>query len=260
MRCEDILNCQTWKLGLFGRRSSSQNKSGGTPQPTRWPLLMRAAAKPGLEVGSVDKAGKAGARASATTVVATNNISNTAILSPHLPRSSSTSHPHGSNSNHNSRPPGGSSSDIHSHSSGDRGISRRPTDSGPTGRDYLPVNSSTPGPAERGHLPDSSTVAEGLTRGDDIIGEAVSRTGSRFCVSGAVRRSISPRTAEQLRPYPCHSARGIIPFRSLRRAVRHLPPSLLDIARQRWTFDHFKLRASAATRQLRTCPADATAA
>ena len=205
MRCEGILNCQNWKLGLFVRRSSSQNKSGGTPQPSRWPLVMRAAAKPGPEVEPVDEAGKAGARASATTVVVTSNISNRGTLSTHLPRSSSTSHPHGSDSNR--RPPGSSSSssDIHSDSSGDRGISRRPPDPGPTGRDHLLVSSSIPGPAWRGHLPNSSTVAEGLTRGDDIIGEAISRTGSRFCVSDAVRWSISPRSAEQLRPHPCHS-------------------------------------------------------
>ena len=159
MQCEEILNCQTWKLGLFRRRSFSQIKSGGTPQLTHWPLPMRAAAKPGLEVDPVDEAGKAGARTSATTMVVTNNISIRGILSTHFPRSSSTSHPHGSNSNHNSHPPGGSSSssDIHSHSSGDRGISRRPTDPGPTGRDHLPVSSSIPGPAGRGHFPNSST-------------------------------------------------------------------------------------------------------
>ena len=194
MQCVEVLNCQTWKLGLFGRRRFSQIKSGGTPQPTRWLLPMRAAAKPGLEVEPVDEAGKAGAQTSATTMVVTNNISNMGILSTHLPRSSSTSHPHGSNSNHNSRPPGGSS--------GDRAISRRPSDSGPTGIDHLPVSSSTPGPAGRGHLPNSSAVAQGLTRGDDMIGEAISRTGSRFCVSGAVRRSSSPRTAGQLCPHP----------------------------------------------------------
>ena len=203
MRCEGIWNYQTWKLGLFVRGSSSQNKSGGTPQPTRWPLLMGAAAKPGLEGEPVDEAGKAGAWASATTVVVTSKISKRGILSTPIPRSSSTNQPpHGSDSN--SRPPG-SSSDIHSHSSGDRGISRRPPNPGPTGRDHLSVSSSTPGPAGRGHLPNSSTVAEGLTRGDDIIGEAISRTGSKFCVSGAARRSISSRTAEQLRPHPCHS-------------------------------------------------------
>ena len=157
------------------------------PQPTRWPLLMRAAAKPRLEVEPVDEAGKAGPRASATTVVVTSNNSNRGIPSTHLPRSSSTSHPHGSDSN--SHPPGSSSSssDIHSHSSGDRGISRRPPDPGPTDRDHIPISGSTPGPAGRGHLLNSSTVADGLTCGDDIIGEAISRTGSRLCASGAVR-------------------------------------------------------------------------
>ena len=44
------------------------------------------------------------------------------------------------------------------------------------------------------------------------------------------------------------------------RAVRHSPPSPLDIARQRWAFVLFKLRTSATTRQLRTCPVDAPAA
>ena len=72
-------------------------------------------------------------------------------------------------------------------------------------RDHLPVSSSTPGPAGRCHLPNNSTVAGGPTRGDDIIGEATSRTGSRPCVSGAVRRSISLQTAGQLRPHPCHN-------------------------------------------------------
>ena len=208
MRGEEILNCQICKLGLFGRRSSSKNKSGGTPQPTRWPLLIWAVAKPELKMEPVDETGKAGARASATTVAASNNISNRGILRthlPHLPRSTSTSHPHASNSNHYSRPPGGSNSDIHNHSSGDRGIRRRLTDPGPTGRDHLPVSSSTSGPGGRGHLPNSSTVAEGLTCGDDIIGEAIRRTGSRLCVSGAVRRGISPQTAGQLGLHPCHS-------------------------------------------------------
>ena len=124
----ETLILQTWKLGLFGWRSFSQTKSRGTPQPTRWPLPMRAATEPGLEVEPVAEAGKAGARASATTMGVTNNISNRGTLSRHPPGSSntsSTSHPYGSDSSHNSRPPG-SSSDIHSHSSGDRGISRRP--------------------------------------------------------------------------------------------------------------------------------------
>ena len=92
MRCEVTLTLKTWILGLLGRRSFSQIKSGGTLQPTRWPLLMRAAAKQGLEVEHVDEAGKAGARASATTMVITNQISNRGILR-HLPGSSSTSHP-----------------------------------------------------------------------------------------------------------------------------------------------------------------------
>ena len=151
----------------------------------------------------MDEAGKAGAWTSATAMAVTENISNRGILSRHLPGSSSSSHPHGSDSNQNSHLPG-SSSGIHSHSSGDRGINRRPPDPGPTGRDHLPVSSSTPGPAERGHLPNSRTVAEGPTRGDDIFGEAISRTTSRPCVSGAVRPSISPKTAGQLRPHPRH--------------------------------------------------------
>ena len=50
-------------------------------------------------------------------------------------------------------------------------------------------------------------------------------------------------------------------FRSLCHAVRLLPSSPMDIARiQRWIFDRVKLRTSAATRQLCTCPADATTA
>ena len=208
MRSEVTLTLKTWRLSLLGRRSFSQIKSGGMPQPARWPLLMRAAANTGLEVEHVDEASKAGARASATTMVVTNNTSNRGILSRHLPGSSSTSHPHGNESSHNGRPPGSSnsSSDIHSHSSGDRSISGRPPDPELTGRDHLFVSSSTPEPAGRGHLPNSSTVAEGPTRSFDIIGEAISRTGSRPCVSGAVRRSISPQTAGQLRPHPCHSS------------------------------------------------------
>ena len=181
MQREETLILQTWKLGLFGRRSFSQTKSGGTPQPTRWPLPMRAATEPALEVEPADEAGKSGSRASATTMVVTNNISNRGTLSRHPPgsrSSTSTSHPHGSDSSHNSCSPGssGGSSDIHSHSRGDRGIIRRPPGPGPTGRDHLPISSSTPGPAGRGHLPNSSTVAEGPTRGDDIIGETISRT------------------------------------------------------------------------------------
>ena len=205
------------------------------------------------------EAGKAGPRASATTMVVANNISNRGTLSRHPPSSSntsSTSHPHGSDSSHNSRPPGSS------HSSGDRGISGRPPDPGPTGRDHLPVSSSTPGPGGRGHLPNSSTVAEGPTRGDDIIGETISRTGSRPCVSGAVRWSISPQTAGQLRPHSCQSIVRTRHHRLQELTPRSTTPEPLplDIARQRWTFDHFKLWASAATRQLRTCPDDATTA
>ena len=44
------------------------------------------------------------------------------------------------------------------------------------------------------------------------------------------------------------------------RTVRCLSSSPMDVARRRWTFDRVKLRASAATRQLCACPADATAA
>ena len=63
---------------------------------------------------------------------------------------------------------------------------------------------------------------------------------------------------------PCRAVRHWSSCRAVRhwspcRAVRHSPPSPMDITRQRWTFDLFNLRASA-TRQLRTCPADATAA
>ena len=163
----------------------------------------------------MDDAGRAGSRASVTTVVATNNTINRGILSTHLPRSSSTSYPYGSDSN--SRPPGSSSSssDIHSHSSGDHGISRSPPDPGPTIRDHLPVSSSTPGPAERVHLPNSSTIAEGLTRGYDIIGKAISRTGSRFCqwCSEAEHfpadcRAAAPASVPQHRPYATSSFSG----------------------------------------------------
>ena len=76
MRYEVTLTFKTWRLGLLGQKSFSRTRIGGAPQPTRWPLLMRAAAKPGLEVEPVDEAGKAGARASATRMVLTNNISN----------------------------------------------------------------------------------------------------------------------------------------------------------------------------------------
>ena len=37
------------------------------------------------------------------------------------------------------------------------------------------------------------------------------------------------------------------------RSTTPAPPPRLDIARQRWTFDHFKLLASGAARQLCTC-------
>ena len=47
--------------------------------------------------------------------------------------------------------------------------------------------------------------------------------------------------------------RGII-FRSSCRTVRYLPSCPVDATRQRWTFDHVNLQASAATRQLYTCP------
>ena len=49
-------------------------------------------------------------------------------------------------------------------------------------------------------------------------------------------------------------------FTSSCRAVRHLPPSPVDIARQGWTFDRVQLRTSAITQQRCTCPADATTA
>ena len=64
---------------------------------------------------------------------------------------------------------------------------------------------------------------------------------------------------------PCCAVRYRRPCRAVQhwspcRAVPHSPPSSLDITRQRWTIDLFNLRASAASRQFCTCPADATAA
>ena len=137
------------------------------------------------------EAGKADAQPSTTTMVEV-ATSKRVIRSRYTP-GSNTSRPHGSDSSHNSRPHGSSSNnsssgDIRSHNSGDRGIS-----------------SSTPGPAGRDHLPNSSTGAERPTSGDNNIGEKISRTGSGACVSSAARRSISPQSAEQLRPHQCHS-------------------------------------------------------
>ena len=139
------------------------------------------------------EAGKADAQPSATTLVEV-ATSNRVIRSRCTP-GSNTSRPHGSDSSHNSRPHGSSSSsssggDIRSHNSGDRGII-----------------SSTPGPAGRDHLPNSSTGAYRRTSGDNNIEEEISRTGSGACVSGAARRSISPPSAEQLRPHQRHSTR-----------------------------------------------------
>ena len=55
-------------MGWLAWRSSGRNRKG-VPRPTREPLPMRAAAKPGLEVEPVDEVGKAGAQAGATTMV-----------------------------------------------------------------------------------------------------------------------------------------------------------------------------------------------
>ena len=127
-------------------------------------------------------AGKADAQASATTMVevATSNR----VIRNRCTPGSNISRPHGSDGSHNSCPHG-SSGDIRSHDNGDRGIS-----------------SSTPGPAGRDHLPNSSTGGERLTGKDNNIGKEISRTGtSAACVSGAARRSTSPQSAGKLRPH-----------------------------------------------------------
>ena len=209
------------------------------------------------------EAGKAGVQASATTMVevATSNTRNRGTRSRCSP-GSSTSHPHGNNSSHNSRPHDNSSSDIRSHNSGDRGISNLIP--GPAGKHHLPIRSSPPGPAGRDHPPNSSTGTERPTGGDDIgeeISTTISRTGSDTFVSGAARRSISPQSAGQLRP---HQRRRII------RTGHHLFPG--SYAAQSSTcpppprtshdsdghFDRVQLRISAANQKLCTCPADAT--
>ena len=129
------------------------------------------------------EAGKADAQASATTVVKV--ITTNRVTRNRCTLGSTTGHPHGSNT---------SRDDIHSHNSGDRNIS-----------------SSTPGPARRDHLPNSSTGAECLTSGDNNIGEEISLTGtSGACVRGAARRSTSPQSAGQLRP---HQRRSIVRMR-----------------------------------------------
>ena len=145
--------------------------------------------------------GEAGAQASATTMVANSNTSNRGSSSKCTPGSSSSSHtPRGSDSSHNSRPHGSSSGDIRSHS-GDHGNS-----------------SSTPGPAGRDHPHNSSTGAERPISRDNSIWE-ISRTGSDTCVSGAARRSISPQSAEKLRP---HQRRSIV--RTRHHLFRELMP------------------------------------
>ena len=124
---------------------------------------------------------------------------------------------------------------------------------------------ASPGLAGRDHLPNSSTGAGRLTSRDNNMGEKISRIGtSGACVSGAARRSVSRRVHGNSKhasiSAAASSAFGTI-FRSSCRAVRLLPSSPVDITRiQRWIFDLVKLRASAATRQLCTCSADATTA
>ena len=231
---------------LLARRASSRTKRGGMPQLARWPLPMRAAAEPGLAVKPVGEAGKADAQASATTMVEV-VTSNRVIRSRYTP-GSNTSRPHGSDSGHNSRSHGSSSSsssgDIRSHNSGDRGIS-----------------SSTPGPAGRDHLPNNSTGAEHPTSGDNNIGEEISRTAAAH-VSAVRRGGAFPREVQSNYARTSAAASSVcgIIFRSSCRAVRQLPSSSVGIARQLWTFDRVKLRASAATSQLCTCPADDTTA
>ena len=186
-------------MGLLGRRASSRTKRGEIRQPTCYPLPMRAAAEPGLEVEPVGEAGKADAPASTTTMVevATSNR----VIHNRCTPGSNTSRPHGSDSSHNIRPYGSSSSsscssssDIRSHNNGDGGIS-----------------SSTPGLAGRDLLHKNSTGAEHLTSGDNDIGEEISRTGtSGACISGAARRSTSLQSTGQLRP---HQRRSIVSMR-----------------------------------------------
>ena len=158
---------------------------------------------------------------------------------------SSTSHPRRC---HNRRAHGSSSStstrrDFRSHNSRDRNINSATP--GAAGREHLTISSPTPGAAGEDHLPNSGEK-EHIISGDHNIGEEISHTSSAPDNHARTNAAAS---------YIC----GII-FGSLCRAVRHSPPSSLNITRQRWTFKLSNLQASAATRQLRTYPADATAA
>ena len=170
------------------------------------------------------EAGKADAQASATTMVevATSNTSNRDTRS-RCPPGSSTSRPHGSDSSHNSRPHGSSSSsssgDIRSRNSGDRGIS-----------------SSTPGPAGRDTpttaVPERSAPPAETTSGRSSVARRSVALAATH-VSAVRRGGAFPRRVQgnyARTSAVASSVRGIIFFRSLCRAVRHLPPSPLDIA------------------------------
>ena len=143
---------------------------------------------------------------------------------------------------------------------------------------FYSISSPTPGAAGEDHLTDSGEE-ERITSEDHNIGEEISHTSARH-VSAVRRGGTFPRRLRDNHAHtnatassicgiifrsPCRAVRYRSPCRAVLhwspcRAVRHSPPSPLDITRQRWTIDLFNLRASAASRQFRTCPADATAA
>ena len=180
-------------MGWLAWRSFSRNKRGGAPRPTREPSAMRAVAKPGLKMESVDEAGKAGAQAGATTMVVA-AISSKCIRGRCNP-GSSTSHPrqcHNSYVNGSTSTSSSTSRDFRSYNSRDRSINS-PTPGG-NGREHLTISSPTPGAAGEDLLPNSGEE-ERITSEDHNIGGEISHTSSASCVSSAARRGSSPQTA-----------------------------------------------------------------
>ena len=206
----------------------------------------------------VGEAGKKDAQAGATMMVVA--ATSTRVIRSRCTPGSSTSRAHGGDSSHNSRMAAAAAAAISTvttagtAASANQPLGQLGDTTSPSAVHHLGQLGETTSPKA---VPErSASPAETTPSGRRSV------TLAAVHVSAVRRGGPLPRRVQS--NYARTSAgasavRGII-FRSSCRAVRYLPSSPVDATRQRWTFDGVKLRASAATRQLCTCPADATAA
>ena len=205
------------------------------------------------------EASKADAQAGVTMVVVA-ATSNRVIRSRCTP-GSSTSRPHGGDSSHNSRMAAEAAAAAISAVTTTRAVASTNQPLGQLGKttspaavqplDQLGDTTSPKAVPER-----SASPAETTPSGRRSVALAAGHV-SAVTRGGALPRRVQSNYAHT--SAAASSVRGII-FRSSCRTVRCLSSSPMDVTPQRWTFDRVKLRASAATRQLCACPADATAA